>query len=266
AQIRGPQLTGGDPAVELKGQARLNVVGGAIEADTTAIQATASGTPKLAIGGGTRLTGGDQSPVVAATNTWLSMDGFVVEFGRRGIVLDACTFASVTGGRIRKTAQAGLKATNMTDMGSTYNGLLVVECADDGEAPLYYENVANGSVSDLVVQANREVPAVRVGGCENMTIDSVTTTGDVTDTYRTAYDSSYRSNSGTATITNESNRVSVSHGLAGAPDPADIAVTPLDFLESASTWRVANVSAETFDIELNAAAGGDRRFAWQASL
>lgn len=262
-QIRGAQITGGDPAIEAISNCNLQVVGGDIDA-RTAIKATES-TSKLSIGGGIRMSGASAAPVVELANVWVNMGNFRIEDGERGIVLRNCQFAQISGGIIRNIEKACLKASQLTGIGASF-GDLVVSGATAGENPIYLENVNNLTLDNILARAKSPVPAIRVGGCDNLLIGDIAPAGQATEIHKNNWGSSFRRNRGTATISAEQKTSSVTHKLAGTPDVADIVVTPASSLGDASSWYVSATDATSFEITVDTAPGQEVLFSWQSSI
>lgn len=72
-------------------------------------------------------------------------------------------------------------------------------------------------------------------------------------------------NRGTASITATGTSVTVQHGLARVPSPGGISVTPAGNLGTAARFWVDTVTATSFAIRTDAAAGVVVPFAWQAT-
>jgi hypothetical protein len=179
-QLRGPMITGGAPAVQVTDGAELVVCGGRIGAEATAIAGRGGGVPKVRVGGGVRLLGGESDPVVDLHNAWVDIHGSLVEFGQRGIVLTNCGFANVTGVRIRKCSQAGLKVSNMERVASNYSGLLVAGSATEGEHPILFEGVHNAAIDAVVHSPERAVAPLRRENCANVTVGTLVAAGEAT--------------------------------------------------------------------------------------
>lgn len=72
--------------------------------------------------------------------------------------------------------------------------------------------------------------------------------------------------SGTATITNGTTSVTVTHGLDVTPSAGDIAVHPIETLGSASFFWVDTITATQFDINVDADPTQDVDFAWNHAI
>jgi len=73
-------------------------------------------------------------------------------------------------------------------------------------------------------------------------------------------------NKGTATINNGSTSVTVTHGLAMTPAIGDISVNLTNDATGVTRYYLANVTATTFDIVVDATPSSSADFAWKASV
>lgn len=185
-QIRGPQITGGDPAIKILDNAIVQITGGNIDTNRTAIEATGEGSPTLTVGGGIRISGGSNHPAVTVNNSWLNMGDFWIQDAAHGVDISTCQFAQISNGTIRNTNHACLRAKTLTGIGANF-GHLVLSGASNSENPVYFEDVNNAILGNIFAHAKSSVPAVRLGGCDNFTLGTISAGGQATEEYVNTY-------------------------------------------------------------------------------
>jgi hypothetical protein len=178
ALIRGPQLTGGAPAIDVRDAARVVVSGGRITADGSAINSPSGPITKLVVGN-VELQGGNGEPVVSANSAWFSMGNFRVENSDQGVVVDNCQFANVNNGIIRNCSRAGLVARNLGGIGYVF-GNLTIAAAKDDQAPILLDDVDTALVDTITASAPRQTPAVQLNSTNNVELGTILTGGEVT--------------------------------------------------------------------------------------
>jgi parallel beta-helix repeat protein len=182
AQIRGAQVNHGTPVVAIDDGARVEIVGGRLAGDTSAITAAGRGVPKLSVGGGIRLSGGTE-PAVRVKNGWCNLAGFHITGGERGIVLDGVGMANISGGTVRDTNGAGISASHLTNNASVITGVNLINVAREKESPVVLDTVANLSCSTIAATTPREVPVVALAAVTNTAITNVIPAGAATMAY-----------------------------------------------------------------------------------
>ncbi len=165
-----------------------------------------------------------------------------------GILLDNCEYMTLTGSQfngnnISNTAGVG----DITIQGGLYNrvtGCMSLMANSSGVSVLESSATNGNDITDNTL-------------FQGATIIGANTVVRNNRGFRTEA-------SGTASITSAATSVSVTHGLALTPPIQAISVTPSTGLGSASQFWVSNVTANTFNINVNVAPGVGIGFSWNA--
>jgi len=180
-QMRGCQLTGGDPAVEAAGSdTYVYVSGGQIDSDGTAVTAS---NLTLQVGGGIRLKGAGDRPALKFSGFGLGVGNALVQGGNRGIVVEDVGYGHIGTVSVINSTQAGLKVTGDARNLSVSN-LSLRYVSGSGETPVYLDGVNNSLVTNVIGTPEREVDVVRCGDCTNVLVDNILPAGSASGSVR----------------------------------------------------------------------------------
>ena len=192
--------------------------------------------------------------------------------GDYGFYLDGCTSITMANLLVVGNNNSGLRMVNSsynTITGSQFLGNNEVASASVGDINVqggsYNRFTGNMSNSNAAGKSYMEAGSTDANMvADNTLFQSATIVGANTQLNRNQ--GAKAENVGSAEITAAATSVTVTHGLVITPNINAIRVTPRDEMGTATKFYVSNVTATTFDINVNVAPGATITLAWAIDM